>query len=418
MKHLALCLLALLTFSCSTNKDNPESIQIGAAYESITPNIGAFIAGDKNNRQFESVHDSLFVKAVYLSDGDTQLAMIVFDCIGMLHPTLLDIRAEVAKRIPANELNPDHIVMTSTHTHSGPDVVGIWGANQMSSGVDSTYMEKVIEQSVKAIETAWKNQQTAHIVYGQGQFGEDWVFNISDSLNLDRSLNVLQFIDEEDQSIATFTNFACHPTIMDGNSSAVSADYVGATYAALNKQIGGVNFFLQGAIGGWVQPEYEDKTFESVNFRGNELADKILNLLSAPQPMHETGLDFKSKQFNLPVSNNNFKILSQIGVIKRPIEDSVNTEIAWFSIGNAAFATHPGETTPTHSFQTKALMKNEGPKFILGLGMDALGYILTSEFYEDEPDVRHSEYLKGMSIDPKAGELLLAEIEQLILPQN
>jgi hypothetical protein len=52
--------------------------------------------------------------------------------------------------------------------------------------------------------------------------------------------------------------------------------------------------------------------------------------------------------------------------------------VAWFSVGNAQFATHPGETSPAFSLQTKTLMKT-GPKFILGLGLDQLGYIIEQE---------------------------------------
>jgi len=115
----------------------------------------------------------------------------------------------------------------------------------------------------------------------------------------------------------------------------------------------------------------------------------------------------------LPVSNPNFQQLAKIGVINRAMTDSVSTEIAWFSIGNAQFVTHPGETTPTHSLESKRLMTNQGPKFVIGLGMDALGYILTPEFYEENPKVKHSEYLTGMSIDEEAGTLLIEKIRSL-----
>ena len=59
------------------------------------------------------------------------------------------------------------------------------------------------------------------------------------------------------------------------------------------------------------------------------------------------------------------------------------------------------------------MMTIQGPKFVIGLGMDALGYILTPEFYEENPKVKHTEYLTRMSIDPKAGELLITEIKSL-----
>lgn len=388
-------------------------MKVGASEKSITPRAGAFIAGDANNRQFTGVHDSLYVKAIVISDFRTHLAIISFDCIGMLHPTLQEIRKEITSKIPASEFDPSHIVMSSTHSHSGPDVVGIYGPDQMTSGVDSVYMKEIVQISVDAIFEAWQNRQEAKMVYAETEFGKEWVYNISDSLNLDRSLSVIQFLDKEEKSLATLTNFACHPTIMDGATSLVSSDYPGAMYAQLNKDLGGVNFFLYGSSRGWVQPEYEPKTFESVDKRGSELALAVENALKNSTPMEQTTIEYKNLVFKLPVSNQGFQQLAAAGVINRIITDSVETEIAWFSIGNAQFVTHPAETTPTHSKESKKLMNNSGPKFVLAVGMDGLGYILTPEFYQPGTKMKHTEYLTGMSVDKNAGTILMQKIGQL-----
>lgn len=407
-------MLLVLTQCSTVKKDNSIYLEVGVAQTAINPDSGAFIAGDKNNRRFTGVHDSLYVKVVAISNDHNSMALVTFDCIGMLYPVLEEIRHAVSKELPMEELDPNQIVMTSTHTHSGPDVVGIWGPDQTTSGVDSTYMEKVVLATSKAIKKAWLNKKKATTYYGQGTFGEDWVYNISDSLNLDRSLNVLQFKDTEGRSIGTLTNFACHPTFMDGNNNEVSADYVAGLYQTLDDSIGGVNFFLQGAIGGWVQPEYEEKTFDSALKRGAELGDKVLSIMENGKRLDSATLDFKSAKIKLPVSNVGFQQLTALGVIDREMQDGVETEIALFKIGSAMFVTHPGETTPTHSKLSKKLMKTDGPKFVLGLGMDALGYILTPDFYEEEPVVKHSGYLQSMSIDPEAGSLMLETIEKLV----
>jgi hypothetical protein len=415
MKRLIVLLFSLLLFSCNEKQDTVEVLEVGVAFQSITPDAGAFIAGDKINRRFTGVHDSLYVRAMVLSDPGNSMAIITFDCIGLLHPALVEIRKEISKKISLAEFDPSHIVMASTHTHSGPDVVGIWGPDQMTSGVDTTYMKELIHASSDAILSAWENRQAAKAVYAETQFGEEWVYNISDSLNIDRSLTVLQFLDREGGSIATLTNFACHPTIMDGVSSEVSADFVSSMYSYLDNTLGGVNFFLQGAIGGWIQPEYESKTFESADKRGRELGQAIEAALQNSTGLDSLAIHFKSEIFNMPVSNENFQMLANMGVIDRTITDSVTTEIAWFSIGNAQFVTHPGETTPTHSLMSKELMTLQGPRFVIGFGMDAMGYMLTPEYYEQNPGVKHAEYLTWMSIDPNAGDVLMDKINSLAM---
>lgn len=406
-------IIVVLVFVSYKNQQKSTSFFVGAASQNINPAIGAFIAGDKNDRHFAGIHDSIFVKAIVVSDSKNQIAILTFDCIGLLYPTLLDIRKEAAVQIPAAELNPANIVMASTHTHSGPDVVGIWGHNQMSSGVDPQYMKKLVQNAVAVIVTALKNKQPATLHYATTTFGNDWVYNISETGELDRSVSILQFKDVIGKSIATLTNFACHPTIMDGKNSLVSADYVFGMYQQLSKTFGGENLFLQGSIGGWVQPEYEEKTFDRAERRGKELADAVETALKNSTAASETTIQFKSKVFNLPVTNTGFQQLSAAGIINRPITDSVSTEIAWFSIGPAQLVTHPGETVPAYSIQSKKLMNGKGPKFVIGLGMDALGYILKPTFFGSDTSIHHTAYLTGMSIGKDAGPIMMNAIELL-----
>lgn len=413
MKYISILIIILATISCNTQNNDEYKLSVGAASKSINPDPGAFIAGDKNNRQFTGIHDSLYVKAVVVSNPESSIAILTFDCIGLLYPTLQEIRERVSKKISSEELNPKHIVMSSTHTHSGPDVVGIWGPDQLTSGVDNDYLDNLIESAVEVIEKALQDQEPAKLVYAESEFGHEWVYNISDSLNLDRSLTTIQFLNSKQKSVATLSNFACHPTIMDGVSDLVSADYIGAFYESMDQQLGGINLFLQGALGGWVQPEYEKKIFESTQKRGLELANAVMSNLKSPQQSKSYELKFASKEISLPVSNENFQILSEMGVFNRPINKSVTSEIALFSIGDAQFVTHPGETSPIHSLLSKKAMKTQGPKFVMGLGMDALGYILTPDFYLENPKVRHTDYLKSMSIDKNTGEIMMESILDL-----
>ena len=92
--------------------------------------------------------------------------------------------------------------------------------------------------------------------------------------------------------------------------------------------------------------------------------------------------------------------------------ETTTTEMAWFKIGNAQFITHPGETPPSYSMASKELMNTE-PKFVLGLGLDAMGYILEPKFFED-PTVPHAEYLTRMSPGPDAGPKVMTVAEGLI----
>ena len=60
-----------------------------------------------------------------------------------------DIR-EVVSRIQGNFVN--NIIISSTHTHSGPDTIGLWGPGlpffPLSSGLDENYMRFLYDKIV------------------------------------------------------------------------------------------------------------------------------------------------------------------------------------------------------------------------------------------------------------------------------
>jgi hypothetical protein len=390
-----------------------EGLWAGASETEVNPPPGAFIAGHTLNRKFTGLHDSLFAKAVVISDRRNTVAILTVDCIGMLYTHVESIRALVAARIGDPSFPVSNIVLSSTHSHAGPDVVGLWGPDRMHSGVDPAYMEMLIDRCALQVIKAKAKLQRVTARYAIGSFGTEWVHNISQPGELDRSLTVLHFMDSNGSTVATLTNFACHPTIVDGVHDKVSADYPAGFYQKMRGSIEGVHLFLQGSIGGWVQPEFEPKTFEQAIYRGRQMADSVLNSLTKTKYLLGSKVSFASKKFSMPVMNPGFRMLSEAGVIERKIDSGTVTEIAWFSIGEAMFATHPGETVPAMGLETKKMMRTDGPKFVLGLGMDAMGYILKPEFFDSSKKIPHANYLCSMSVGPQAMPLIMEILQEL-----
>lgn len=383
----------------------------GAATRTINPEKDSlYIAGGKANRPFIDVHDNLYVKAVVLSNSNNNLTILTFDCIGLLYPQLEEIRAKIKMELPS--INAEHIVMSSTHTHAGPDVVGIWGKDLAHSGVNDKHMQLIVNRAVEAIKEATESRKPVSITYGTGSFGEDWVKNISEPAELDRSVSIIKFSDSKGKNIAMLTNFACHPTIMDDASTAASSDYVWGYYKYLDSAQGGVNMFLQGAIGGWIQPEGVPHTYDYANYYGSSLGKYAYELTKNKST--SKNIFFTSAKVSFPLANPSFQMLSKAGIIKRDFGKIVSSEIAYFTIGDACFATHPGESSPALSLATKSLMNNTGPKFILGLSQDALGYIVKPSFFDMSNKIPHSEYLTGMSIGPATMGIILSTLQMLI----
>jgi hypothetical protein len=290
-------------------------------------------------------------------------------------------------------------------------VVGLWGKDFSITGVDSEYMDFLVQTVAQQIQKASKNLQESSLRYGQSQHGEEWVANICQE-EIDRSVTVLQFLDKNQKNIVSLTNFACHPTYMDAVSSEVSADFVAGFYKEMENKWAGEHLFLQGAIGGWIQPTDKEGGYQKALQRGKELASSATASLLESKTLSNFNLNFLRKTVFFPVMNEAWQQLSAGGIIvDREVTDVIESEVVGFSIGEATFASHPGETAPIYSLKTKELMP-EGPKFILGLSQDALGYIIKPTYFENQ-NLPHAPYLTRMSLGKQTSEVLMQTLTEL-----
>ena len=391
-----------------------SGFRVGAASAEISPEPGAFIAGDARNRRFAGVHDPLFVKAVVVQKDAAMIAIVTVDSIGLTRPDIEVMRQRaVTYTTTVTGLSPENIIISSTHTHSGPDVVGLWGEHELSSGRDPVYMDRMTSAVATQVAAAAASMQPASMRVASGVHDLAWVQNVTEPELLDRQMGVVQFLDASSMTIATLTNFSCHPTVLDAVSDLVSADFVAGFYRLMADHLPGEHLFLQGAIGGWVQPDKTGRGFALADRYGASVAHAALTLLLDADAIEAPELRIARREFLVPLRNPGFKSLLDAGVLNRPLEDgSIRTETVAFSIGDAVFVTHPGETSPQYSLDTRALLDRHH-SFVLGLTGDALGYILKPDYFDPAASYPSADYLTATSIGPEAGPLLMENIGQL-----
>src|SRR6476661_4598945 len=98
----------------------------GAATRIITPPLGdrpVFLAGFQGGRRATAVHSDLYARALALRLGERVAILVACDLIGLSAPDVEDMRPMLAAR----DIDPDALVVACTHTHSGPDTIGLWG---------------------------------------------------------------------------------------------------------------------------------------------------------------------------------------------------------------------------------------------------------------------------------------------------
>src|SRR5689334_882485 len=96
-------------------------LRAGAARVEITPPIGIDLTGYlARQNPSDSVRDPLFVRALVLDDGDSQVALVSCDLLGFDRDLVDEIRDRIAAatRIPA-----PNVMLACTHTHGGPATI-------------------------------------------------------------------------------------------------------------------------------------------------------------------------------------------------------------------------------------------------------------------------------------------------------
>jgi neutral ceramidase len=159
------CVLALFVWSVPALAGQ---LRVGAAAVKITPPTGTPMAGYYEPRGSEGVLDDIYAKAAVLDDGKTKVAIAACDLLGLPRGVVVEARRIVQEKtgIPAN-----NVMISATHTHTGPAVIGDYGAlDDMITGgskLSKDYAEQLPKLIAQAIEQAHSRLTPANMFYGR-----------------------------------------------------------------------------------------------------------------------------------------------------------------------------------------------------------------------------------------------------------
>jgi len=95
-------------------------LKVGYGKCDITPKLGAYLQGHNKLRYAVLVHDPLYLRAVAFEQEDQQAYLLCYDLCGMHTAVANRIREKVAAYVGCPGEN---VVLSCTHTHTGPNVV-------------------------------------------------------------------------------------------------------------------------------------------------------------------------------------------------------------------------------------------------------------------------------------------------------
>lgn len=397
-------------------------MNVGYAQAVITPSLGrsVFLAGFGRNRRAVAVHDDLTARALCLRENEKALLLIALDLIGLFRPDVLDI----AEQIRAATDHACDILIACTHTHHGPDTLGLWGPTERESGVDPRYLATLKERIVAAGVAAYVNATRPVVAYRAAAVGVPGLArNARDADILDEELAILQLLDENERPAATICDFPCHPEVLWDGNPVITADYVHSLRVSLEAATGAPCLFFVGALGGMMTPDVVDHSFAEADTMGRRLAVAGLQaLIDAPaQPFSGShpAFSYSRRDVRLPLQNPLFEAAFAAGLLPDARDDAgqVTTHVSLIRIGGLWLAGVPGELFPKLGLALKAEMRAAAAAVaaVIGLADDELGYILPDEDYVAPTDWLSpgEQYEESMSIGPQTGSLVINGVREL-----
>ncbi len=395
-------------------------MKIGYAQNVITPSLDrpVYLAGFGQNRRATTIHDDLYVRALAIQTEDITLMLVALDLIGFFRPDVLQVfetlQASKAFKVP----NPQ-IVIASTHTHHGPDTMGLWGPDDKTRGVDEVWMSATrqtiadtIAASVVDLRPASAKWTSVHV--------PGLIKNARNPEILDHELTLLQFVSEDETPLLTCMNLPCHPEVLWEHNPNITADYVHTLREETERRTGAPCMFFAGALGGMMTPDVKDHSFEEADSMGRKLAEEGVKALEVTSANQQPGVSIKKKEIKAKLTNPLYKIAFWRKLLPdvRDRNGHVTTEVNLIQIGGLWLATVPGELLPKLGLQLKAWMKEAGAQVtgVVGLANDELGYILPVEDfkYPWNPFKPGKHYEETNSIGKDIGPSVMAGIRSLL----
>ena len=455
MGMLATILMALVTFGTVVQVQKAPLLA-GLAELEITPPLGYRMDGYFSERLSTGTKDPLKARALVLHQGDTKIALVVADVIGMPQPLSSEVRALAATRtgIPAA-----NIAITATHTHTGPLFSGprarVFSEQAaVKFGTDPLaavkYPEMLRDRLVEVIVAAHTSLSSAALEFVPAT--EDRVsfnrrFHMKDGtvrfnpgpLNpdivrvagpIDPALPFV-LITKDRKPVGSLTVFALHLDTVGGGTE-YSADYPGHLEHELRREFGQhfISVFGLGTCGDINHLDVSGRRRYQARLIGQQLAVSVLS--SHPrQPLATPSLAATSTSLSLPLRKvSEAQVasaranVSKVGSSELPFLEQVDSlsTLDLSSRGPAldaevqAFRLHPDLAVvllPGEVFVDLGLaIKKESPfkhTLVIELSNDNPAYIPTERAFREG-----SYETVNSRIAPGGGERLVAEAVRLL----
>ena len=241
-----------------------EQLKVGYSSVVANPPLGIGIDGYYVPRFAKGNLDDIGVRAIALTQGETKILLMSVDSCMIHEETVAEYAAHIEKE---TGISPDNIVISATHTHTGPFLAPttMFEADPEPILAYAKFLgTKVLEAAKLALADAkparmgyivgYAPERVAYIRRYKMKDGSTWTCppindpNIDHPIGtLDQRVNVLRF-DREGAESVVLVNYGVHTDTVNGEM--LSADWPAWMAKTLDKALDGVKcMFICGAQG-------------------------------------------------------------------------------------------------------------------------------------------------------------------------
>ncbi len=429
-------------------------LEAGAALGDISPRDSQFLFGYPHVERYSAgIHDPLLTAALCLRNGGKCLLFSANDIIFIPKASAARIRAQVSA---ATGLRGDDILVSATHTHSGPITVDYLSgeADPILPRCDPGYLGLMEETIAKTCVAAFSRLEPAKAGLAVADATGVGTNRRDPTGPSDPQVPVLSVRSLDDRAIACMLVYSMHPTVLHEDSRLVSADFPWAAREHLGPLLGeGCVILYHTGPEGNQSPRHVTKANDFAEARrlGVMLGAAVERALPAIEYSRDLKLEssrvlidlprrefptVEEAQAHLDLARQRFSDLKEAGKPKNLVRTAecdlfgaeetltlsraardwrigeaygscLPAEIQVFGIGPWRFVAWPGEVFIEYSLAVK---RGRPGTFVINLANGEFqGYIVTEEA------AREGGYEASNALfDPRAGEALVRATARLL----
>ncbi len=242
---------------------------IGVSRVDITPPVGIYARnwGAAKHDVADSIHRPLTLTALTLSEDGDGVPLVFVDADLGWWKTPETFRRFQRRVLDELKLDSTRLIFALTHTHAGPPLMQV-DPSLPGSDLLQQWMDRLAESTIDAVRQARETMFEATLDWHVGRCGLATVRDLPDPDGSrvlcgynpqgepDDALLLGRVTDTSGKIRATLVNYACHPTTLAAENSAISPDYVGAMRMTMEQVTAAPALFMLGACGE-LAPRYQ-----------------------------------------------------------------------------------------------------------------------------------------------------------------